>query len=169
MTQDPRSAALEALTNTPDYHLRSLELSAAAMYSGASIEAVRKALAARTDLPRRLSLEEEEALRFAVGNSDSADRSALLMQVASARVRGYCGCGCATVELAILDPDAPRANEELASFEAVEILDDQGETIGGVVAFVVDGLLHTLELVDYGDGPIAPMPPLDRLVLKAAR
>lgn len=163
MNESPRSAALDALTNAPDYHLHSLELSAAAIYSGASIEDVREALAARGDLPRRLTIEEEAALRFTIEHSGSPDRDAFMAQVPSARVRGYCGCGCATVDLLILDPDAPRARYGHPPFGEVAVLDDEGAAIGTVSVFVVGGLLHTIELLDNGDGPISPMPPLERL------
>lgn len=169
MNDDPRSAALSALTNSPDYHLRSLELSAAAMYAGASIEAVREALAARPDLPRRLSIEEEAALRFAIEYTDSADRDAFLAQVPAARVTGYCGCGCATVDLEIVDPSAPRASEIHPPFGDVSILEEDGMVIGGISIFVADGLICSIELSDYGDGPISPMPPLEQLVFDPAR
>lgn len=169
MPDDPRSAALEALTSAPDYHLNSLELSAAAMYAGASIEAVREALAARDDLPRRLTIEEEAALRFAIEHSGSEDREAFMAQVPSARVSGYCGCGCATVDLEITDPDAPRASENHPPFENIIVVDGEGAKLGALSVFVLDGLLYTLELVDRGDGPISPMPPLERLAVDRSR
>src|SRR5690349_6785608 len=96
---DRKYRTLEALTRAPDYHLNSLELSAAALCAGATIEEIRDALAARSDLPRPLTADEEAALRFTIENSDTPDREALLAQLASAHVRGYCGCGCATVDL----------------------------------------------------------------------
>lgn len=166
MPGDPRSSALRALTHAPDYHLNALELSAAAMYAGASIEAVREALAARTDLPRPLSVEEEAVLRYSIEHCRSRDREALMAQVPSARVRGYCGCGCATVDLLISDPGVPRARDGHPPFGEIAVLDEDGRAIGTVTIFVVAGLLHTIELVDNGDGPISPMPPLERLELQ---
>jgi hypothetical protein len=130
---------------------------------------VREALAARADLPRPLSAEEEAVLRFAVEHSGSRDREALMAQIPSARVRGYCGCGCATVDLLIEDPDVPRARDGHPPFGEVAVLDEKGAIVGSVSIFVVAGLLHTIELVDNGDGPISPMPPIERLRRRSPR
>jgi hypothetical protein len=44
------------------------------------------------------------------------------------------------------------------------VLDAAGETIGGIIVFVDEGYLSSLEIFDYGE-PISPLPPLERLEL----
>jgi hypothetical protein len=43
------------------------------------------------------------------------------------------------------------------------VLSEVGEGIGGVLLFVNDGYLSTLEVYDYRGGPILPFPSVDRL------
>jgi hypothetical protein len=94
--------------------------------------------------------------------ADFDGRDALLDQADAARVVGFCGCGCATVDLAV---DAARSATSVAHpipNEAV-VLDDEGAAIGGVLVFVREGYLASLEVYDFNGVPISPFPSTDRL------
>ena len=78
---------------------------------------------------------------------------------------GYVGCGCATVSL-VVNPDAPRAPtapSPVPNFASV--FDAEGENIGGILIFVLDGYLSFLEIYDYFQEShgISPFPPIDQL------
>jgi hypothetical protein len=117
----------------------------------------------RTLEPRPLRPEEREGLLALLGHADFDGRDALLAQVGSARVVGRCGCGCATVDLAV-DTAAARCATPIPN-EAT-VLDDRGDAIGGVLLHAADGRLSTLEVYsDHGD-PIERVPPPERLRLR---
>lgn len=114
--------------------------------------------------PRPLQPEERAALLALLNYADFDGRDALLAQVDVARVVGFCGCGCATVDIGIDSAPATTSVALPIPNEAV-VVDDDGEAIGGVLLFVKDGHLNSLEVYDYGGGPISPFPPAERLKL----
>ena len=91
------------------------------------------------------------------------ERDVLVAQVAGAQVVGHCACGCATVDL-MVDHGLQRASgaPRLVPYEAT-VLGDAGEAMGGVLVFVADGYLSSLEVYAYGDEPIELMPDLSQL------
>jgi hypothetical protein len=114
--------------------------------------------------PRPLQPEERAALLALLNNADFEGRDALLAQVDAARVVGFCGCGCATVDLSVASALTTPIVAQHIPNEAV-VLGDDGEAIGGVLVFVKDGYLSSLEVYEYGGGPISPFPPVERLNL----
>jgi hypothetical protein len=112
-------------------------------------------------------LPEERATLLALLNyADFDGRDALLEQVDSVRADWYCGCGCATVTLSV-DPAAPSARRTYRPIPNwANVVDVNGEVIGGVVVFADDGYLSNLEIFDYEES-ISPFPPLERLQLYA--
>ena len=110
-------------------------------------------------------LSEERATLFALLNfADFDGRDALLEQANAVRVVGECPCGCATVGL-VVDPGAPTAGKTYRPIpNEAEVLDADGENVGGVIVFAENGYLSGLEIFSYGD-PINPFPPLDELRL----
>jgi hypothetical protein len=117
-------------------------------------------------MPRLLSAAERDALVAVLSYADFVGRAALLEQVDAVRVVGGCDCGCATVDLVIVDAPPSDAIACPIPNEAT-VLDAHGEAIGGVLVFTRDGHLRQLEVYGYGDEPISPFPPIDRLALTA--
>ena len=119
-----------------------------------------------TPAPRLLTGPKRDVLIALLTYADFAGRAALLDQVDGARVVGACGCGCATVDLAV---GACKQSDSVAypiPSEAT-VVDAQGEAIGGVLVFARDGRLAQLEVYSYADEPINPFPAVDRLVLSS--
>jgi|NGEPerStandDraft_6_1074524.scaffolds.fasta_scaffold30312_2 hypothetical protein len=115
--------------------------------------------------PRPLQPEERAALLALLNYADFDGRDALLDQVDTARVVGFCGCGCATVEIAVdAAPSATSVAHPIPN-EAV-VLDEDGDAIGGVLVFVREGYLASLEVYDFNGVPISPLPSTDRLRLE---
>jgi hypothetical protein len=161
---DSAHPAVQALLNTPAGELtaRRAQLQAAAQAAGLSADDIREVLNSRRELPRPL-LPGERAILLAVLNYQDFDgRDELVAQVDAARVDGYCGCGCATVDLTV-DPAAPSAPKGYWPIpnEAI-VIDAAGEPIGGIIIFVDGGYLLMLQILS-DQQPISPLPPLDRL------
>lgn len=85
-----------------------------------------------------------------------------LAQVEVAEAQQGCGCGCGTINLRVDRAAAPMVvlNGSLAPGEA-EVLSETGEPEGGLIVFVRDGYLSSLEVYSYG-GPAA-LPSVDRI------
>jgi len=113
--------------------------------------------------PRPLRPEERAALSAVLNYADFDGRDALLAQVDSARVVGYCGCGCATVLLAV-ESAAPASSSGSPIPNEATIIGADGDPLGGLLVFLEDGYLATLEVYSYDD-PISPFPPMERLKL----
>lgn len=167
-----RQEVRDALTYTPteEFLARRRELSAAADEAGLDVDEINAALSARPDLPRPLSPGERAVLLALLGAADFDGRDVLLEQVDSATVVGYCPCPCATVALEV-PPSArraPRMPERTIPNQA-GVLNAEGQTIGGIIVFADEGYLSAIEIFDYGfdygDGPISPLPSVDRLEL----
>ncbi len=166
MTEGGRDGALRALRDTPAAELtvRRAELQDAAQREGATPEEVAAVLNARPDLPRPLLPDERRTLLTVLQQAEFPGRDALLAQADAASVVGYCGCGCASVQLAVADgpPAATETGSPIPS-EAT-VVDEDGEPIGGILVFLTDdGYLSLLEVYDYGDR-ISPFPPAERLL-----
>lgn len=115
---------------------------------------------------RPLQPEERAALLAILNYADFDGRDALLDQVDAARVVGFCGCGCATVDIAVGAPSSTTSVALPIPNEAV-VLDEDGDGIGGVLLFVRDGYLASLEVYDFKGVPIGPFPSRDRLRLES--
>jgi hypothetical protein len=109
--------------------------------------------------------EERETLLALLNHADFEGRDALVAQVDVARVDSCCSCGCATVGF-IVDESAPSAGRTYRPIpNEASVLDADGESIGGIILFVDNGYLSTLEIYCFGDETIDRFPPLDRLQL----
>lgn len=163
---DLRRAAIEALTHIPVEELlaRRAQLQAAAQDAGLSPDEIGAVLDARPELPRPLLPIERDTLLEVLGYADFEGRDALVAQVDSATVIGYCGCGCASVHLEVT-PDAPRAHATPSPIpNEATVLDADGDAIGGVIVFLSDSRLSFLEIYDWLDTPgISPLPAVGRL------
>jgi hypothetical protein len=81
-------------------------------------------------------------------HADFPGRDELVAQVESATVVGYCPCRCATVALQV-SPDAPRAIGSLRPMpNEADVVDENGDVIGGIIVFTKDGCLSALEIYD---------------------
>lgn len=119
----------------------------------------------RAELPRPLTPQEATTIRALLEHETFPGRDELLDQVPLARVVGRCGCGCATVELAVDRSPADAAVSHPIPTEAT-VLDEDGDGIGGMLLFASDGCLDQLEVYSYGDDSIRSLPPLDRLSIR---
>jgi hypothetical protein len=119
----------------------------------------------RVELPRPLTPEESRTIRALLEHERFSGRDELLGQVSDARVIGRCGCGCATVALAVGRDPADDTPPQPIPAEGT-VLDKDSDEIGGVLLFVKDGCLTELELYSYEDDPIRSLPPLDRLSIR---
>ena len=161
---DPKNRVVVALRDTPAPELvvRRAELQTAAEAAGLSPSDIGSVLNARPELPRPLLPEEGATLLGLLNHADFEGRDALVVQVESARVDSYCGCGCATVGLTV-DAAAPSVHLTYRPIpNDADVVDGEGELLGGVIVFVDDGYLSLLEVYWYEE-PISPFPPLDRL------
>ena len=95
---------------------------------------------------------------------DFLGADALRCQMDSARVVGQCPCGCATVYLEVDRKACPRSPASRPLPAEANVMDDDGNPIGGVIIFTQAGYLSSLELYSY-DAPIKAFPPLDHLQL----
>lgn len=163
-------AAAEALRDAPAEELaaRRAELQADAKAAGLTLHDIQHILDARSELPRPLLPEERAALSAILEYGDFEGRDALIAQAATALVDGYCACGCATVSLHV-DRATQAANDVRSPIpNEAEVIGDDGDPIGGMIVFLEDGYLASLEIYSYEE-PISPVPPPDRLRLRQER
>ncbi len=117
--------------------------------------------------PRPLKPEETAVIRALLDHADFDGRAELFEQLPVAEVVGRCGCGCATVDLAVGKEPAAGIEHQPIPNQAT-VLDEAGEPIGGVLLFVSDGFLSQLEVYSFDDEPIRTLPQPDRLRLEVA-
>lgn len=99
-----------------------------------------------------------------LGHAEFDGRDGLLEQIDTARVVGRCGCGCATVDLEVTGPPVTEAVSSPLPNEA-NVIGPDGKEIGGVLVFVKNGKLSTLEVYSYTERPISPLPSVSDLDL----
>jgi hypothetical protein len=164
LVADARTRAVESLSRTPAPELmqRMTELQSAAVAAGLTPDEVGAVLNARDDLPRPLLDEERATLLAVLNHAAFSGRDELLAQVDATRVVRYCGCGCASVGLAV-ERSAPAAEPPTSPLpNDAQVLGPDREPIGGVLVFVEEGYLALLEVYGYEDR-ISPFPSLERL------
>lgn len=88
----------------------------------------------------------------------------LRAQVPSLRVNTErsCACGCGTVELVADRALDPAADAPSPVPVGADVLGDGDEPLGGMIVFLSDGYLASLEIYSY-DGPLE-LPAIDDLV-----
>jgi hypothetical protein len=105
-----------------------------------------------------------EAMLSCVGESEAA---ALRSQLDIAEVRSGCPCGCGTIDFVLPEVVPARSHREGSGVLAEgDVLDADGEAVGGLLLFLDDGRLLDLEVYSFGD-PLQ-LPPVERTRLRAA-
>ncbi len=102
------------------------------------------------EFPRELTQREAQTLALMLSARFPGDE-VLREQAAYAVVTGHCACGCATIELGLGDgaPVAPQIQgAPLVQTRARDI----DEHMVGLMLFVIDGRLSSLEIVWYDEG-----------------
>lgn len=126
----------------------------------------RTALAATPDSePWRETTASEAALLAAAVDGDWEGANELRSQLPGLLARSGCSCGCGSIELRPWqDRPASRASSPVPR-EGI-VLDATGGVVGGLLLFLRNGLLQSLEVYSYGD-PL-PMPVPERVRWKIA-
>lgn len=119
----------------------------------------------RTDQPGPPT-EDERALLDALLSHDFPGVNELREQAQTVKANRGCTCGCGTIDFV---PDAdPLPRSEAASPVPVEgvMKDADGNAVGGLILFVENGTLSSLEIFDYGTGPL-PLPLVEQVTWDA--
>lgn len=85
----------------------------------------------------------------------------LRLQVDRVQAKPGCECGCGTITLELTTADLPRSKADSPVPSEGEVLDEVGEVIGGLLLFVDEGRLASLEVFSH-DEPL-PLPTPDRV------
>ncbi|MDJ0771549.1 MAG: hypothetical protein QNJ12_22375 [Ilumatobacter sp.] len=106
--------------------------------------------------------DQERELLEALTSQDFTGAGDLRHQIDYAQAQRGCNCGCGTIDLRVDRAHAPPAplTRQPAPGEA-NVVDDNGDTIAGLILFTNDGYLSSLEIYFAGD-PL-PLPELDRI------
>lgn len=117
-----------------------------------------------TDQGWRALTERERLLLNALVAQDFFGAPEIRTQIAVSMATQGCECGCGTIALRVDHNGATAVPEPAANPLPGEahVLDDQGEIIGGLIAFHQDGWLTALEIYTWGDEPL-PLPDIDRI------
>jgi hypothetical protein len=110
---------------------------------------------------RPLSRVERELLDALLAH-DFAGVEELREQARSVLASRGCECGCGTIDLSPRDRNAPRSSASSPVVVEGRVVDVDGQAIGGLLLFLREGLLSSLEVYSY-DEPL-PMPNLDQVV-----
>lgn len=86
---------------------------------------------------------------------------ALRLQSQGIEAKKGCECGCGTIELVVADDQAPRSTASSPVPAEAQVLGTDGTEVGGLLLFLVDGRLSSLEVYSY-DQPL-PLPTMDRV------
>ena len=86
----------------------------------------------------------------------------LRCQMQSVRVVGQCTCGCATVDLQADSTLCASAGTTSPIPAEAVVLDSEGAAIWGLLVFLREGYLASLEIYSF-DQPIDALPPPERI------
>lgn len=103
---------------------------------------------------------DERALLDGLLAHDFPGVEALRQQAPHATASPGCDCGCGTVDLDV-PPSLPRSAAESPVPAEGSVVDASGEPVGGLLLFLDDGRLSSLEVHAYDD-PL-PLPRLERV------
>ena len=119
----------------------------------------------RNDEPSPLTAD-ERALLEALLSHDFPGVMELREQAQHVLAKRGCRCGCGTIDFASDGSPVPRSGAvNPAPVEGV-VMDRDGEEVGGLILFVGDGLLASLEIYSYAPGHL-PLPPLEQVSWRA--
>lgn len=104
----------------------------------------------------------QQGLLDALLAHDFEGADALRVQAANVAVRQGCTCGCGTIDLIPQGNRLPLSSASSPVPCEGLLVDETGADIGGLILFVRDGLLSSLEVYSYQD-PL-PLPDLDQVI-----
>jgi len=112
---------------------------------------------------RPVSAEEARLIRWLLMHGNSKDAAEFLSQLEGARVVGRCGCGCASLDLA-LDGRRSPPGSKLQILSDFKWSDERGHLFG-VYVFARGGLLAGLDLWSIdGQAAACSLPNVEQLV-----
>jgi hypothetical protein len=112
-------------------------------------------------MPRQLTDDERRLLDGLLAN-DFDGEDALQIQATSETARRGCKCGCGTIELVPAQPNAPRSTARSPVPAEGRVFDDEGKEIGGLLLFLEEGQLRSLEIYSF-DQPL-PLPKIENVI-----
>ncbi len=108
---------------------------------------------------RPLTPTEHELLSDLLAQAND-EAGTLREQLADARVVSSCTCGCGSIGFVPTGCSVHRDRPEATLFPIEgDVLDDQGQVVGGLILFVREGRMHDLEVYSFDDEPL-PLPDL---------
>ena len=114
----------------------------------------------RSEDPSPLTVDERQLLESLLAH-DFPGVHELRVQSRELLARKGCTCGCGTIDLIPIGDDLPRSvATSPVPFEGI-VLDSSGDAVGGLLLFLTDGLLASLEVYAY-DKPLL-LPTIDAL------
>jgi hypothetical protein len=118
----------------------------------------------RSDQASPLSADERSLLDALLAHEFPGVRQ-LREQALHVLAKRGCGCGCGTIEFVSDGASSPRS--AVSSPAPVEglVYDADGDVVGGLILFLQDGTLQSLEIYSY-DQPL-PLPPIDQVTWRA--
>ncbi len=110
---------------------------------------------------RPLTDNEQALLNGLLKHADFDGAAALRAQADNVLASVGCSCGCGTIDL---HPQGTPDRVQLTSALPCEgvVYDEHGTVIGGLLAFMDNGLLCALEVYSYREDPL-PLPSLQRV------
>lgn len=106
---------------------------------------------------------EERRLLDAFLAQDFPGASELRAQAGTVVASRGCDCGCGTINL---HPEGDRGLPRVSVTSPLPlqgtVKDESGELVGGLLLFVEEGLLASLEVYSFGPEPL-PLPPVERV------
>jgi hypothetical protein len=114
----------------------------------------------RSEDPSQLTVDERQLLEGFLAH-EFAGVEALRAQAAVVHARKGCDCGCGTIDLLPIGADIPRSDATSPVRVEGIVLNADGVAVGGLLLFVTDGLLASLEVYAH-DEPL-PLPTIDRV------
>jgi hypothetical protein len=114
----------------------------------------------RSKDPSPLTVDERQLLEGFLAH-EFPGVEALRAQAAEVHARKGCDCGCGTIDVIPIGAELPRSDATSPVRVEGIVLDADGAEVGGLLLFVTDGLLASLEVYAY-DQPL-PLPTIDRV------
>lgn len=114
----------------------------------------------RSELLSPLTIDERRLLDGLLAH-DFPGVDELRVQARVVHARKGCTCGCGTIDLVPMGNDPPRSEATSPVPTEGTVLDTSGVDIGGLLLFLTDGLLGSLEVYAYNE-PL-PLPMIDNV------
>jgi hypothetical protein len=118
----------------------------------------------RSDQPSPL-LEDERALLDALLAHDFSGVEALREQAKHVWAKRGCECGCGTIDLVTDGTSVPRSEATNPAPVEGAVHNAAGEEVGGLILFIKDGMLLSLEIYSHEE-PL-PLPRLEQVTWRS--